>query len=161
MIYKFNLLFITLLNIGRIKFAPGTFASFFTCLLFLFLEYFIDITTLFIITLLIFIYSIIAINKVINHFDSEDPREIVIDEFVGQMLALLAIPVYQNFYPTFDVYYCVFAFFLFRLFDIWKPFPVNYVDKNIKGGFGIMLDDVLAGIYVIIFMTITFFILGY
>jgi len=160
MIDKFNLIFVTFLNTGRIGFAPGTFASFFTCIVFLFLNNFIDIKIIFILTLIIFLYSIFAINKVIKHFNSDDPKEIVIDEFVGQMLTLLAIPIYQNFYPTFDIYYCVYAFFLFRLFDIWKPFPVNYVDKNIKGAFGIMLDDVVAAIYVIIFMTITFFVLG-
>ena len=48
----------------------------------------------------------------------------------------------------------------FRLFDIWKPFPVNYVDKNIKGGLGIMLDDILSGIYVIIILTFSLFFLG-
>ena len=116
MIDKFNLIFVTFLNTGRIGFAPGTFASFFTCIVFLFLNNFIDVKIIFILTLIIFLYSIFAINKVIKHFNSDDPKEIVIDEFVGQMLTLLAIPVYQNFYPTFDVYYCVFAFFLFRSF---------------------------------------------
>ena len=57
-------------------------------------------------------------------------------------------------------YYCIAAFLFFRLFDIWKPFPVNYVDKNIKGGLGIMLDDILAGIYVIIILTFSLFFLG-
>ena len=51
-------------------------------------------------------------------------------------------------------------FLFFRLFDIWKPFPVNYVDKNIKGGLGIMLDDILSGIYVIIILTFSLFFLG-
>ena len=161
MIEKFNLLFVTFLNVGRIGFAPGTFASFFTCVLFLFFVNIINVKILLIITLLIFLYSIIAINKVLSHFNSDDPKEIVIDEFVGQMLPLLAIPIYENFYPTFNLYYCIYAFLLFRLFDIWKPYPVNYVDKNIKRGLGIMLDDVIAGIYVIIFMTLSLYILGY
>ena len=108
----------------------------------------------------IFIYSIIAINNVLESFDVQDPKEIVVDEVVGQMLPLLAIPIYENFYPTSVEYYCIAAFLFFRLFDIWKPFPVNYVDKNIKGGLGIMLDDVLAGIYVIIILTFSLFFLG-
>ena len=147
-------------NIGKIKKAPGTVASLVTCIIFLILINIFNIFFILLLTILIVSYFFIAINNSFDEFNSDDPQEIVMDEFVGQMLTLLAIPVYQNFYPTFDVYYCVFAFFLFRLFDILKPFPVNYVDKNIKGGFGIMLDDVVAAVYVIIFMTITFFILG-
>jgi len=79
---------------------------------------------------------------------------------VGQMLPLLAIPIYETLYLIPKVYYCVAAFVLFRLFDIWKPFPINYVDNNTKGAIGIMLDDILAGIYTIIILTIVFFFLG-
>jgi phosphatidylglycerophosphatase A len=58
------------------------------------------------------------------------------------------------------MYYCIPAFLLFRLFDIWKPYPVSYVDKNVKGAIGIMLDDIFAGIYTIISLVIIFFFLG-
>jgi len=160
MFKNFNLLFITFFNIGRIKFASGTFASFFTCLLFLLLINFIEIEIIFLLNLLIFAYSFIAINKTYGVFKSEDPHEIVIDEVVGQMLTLLAIPIYETLYPTHILYYCVFSFFLFRLFDIWKPFPINYVDENLKGALGIMLDDVLAGIYSITSLAIILFFLG-
>jgi phosphatidylglycerophosphatase A len=160
MIKKFNLLFVTFFNIGRIKYAQGTFASFFTCIFFLLSINILNIITLFFFTLFIFIYSIIAINNVLESFDAQDPKEIVVDEVVGQMLPLLAIPIYENFYPTSMEYYCIAAFLFFRLFDIWKPFPVNYVDKNIKGGLGIMLDDILSGIYVIIILTFSLFVLG-
>ena len=82
------------------------------------------------------------------------------DEVVGQMLPLLAIPVYETLYIAPVEYYCVASFLLFRLFDIWKPYPINYVDNNTEGALGIMFDDILAGIYVIIILTIGFFFLG-
>ena len=146
--------------IGKIKYAPGTFASLAACLLFIILTSFTNITFIFLITFLIFIYSIVAINNSFHEFDSQDPREIVIDEVVGQMLALLAIPIYETLYPLPTVYYCFFVFVLFRFFDIWKPFPINYVDANVKGSLGIMLDDIVASFYVIIILSVILFFLG-
>ena len=69
----------------------------------------------------------------------EDPPQVVIDEVAGQLLTLLVVP------PTFTNY--LIGFVLFRIADIVKPWPANWVDQNIKGGFGIMLDDILAAIY--------------
>ena len=160
MIKKFNLLFVTFFNIGKIKFAPGTFASLFACFLFLLLADLLNVIILFFIILLIFFYSFIAINNSFESFSFEDSQEIVIDEVVGQMLPLLAIPIYETLYLAPKEYYCAAAFLLFRLFDIWKPFPINYVDNNTKGALGIMLDDILAGVYSIIILTIVFFFLG-
>ena len=160
MIKKFNLLFLTLFNIGKIKNAPGTAASFITCLLFLLLINIFNISIIFLFTLAIFAYSFVAINNSFDEFSSNDPQEIVIDEFVGQMLPLLAIPIYETLYLLPKMYYCIPAFLLFRLFDIWKPYPVSYVDKNVKGAIGIMLDDIFAGIYTIISLVIIFFFLG-
>ena len=146
--------------VGKIKYAPGTIASLITCLLFLLLINVFDILIIFFCTLIIFCYSFVAINNSYNSFNTTDPQEIVLDETVGQMLPLLAIPIYETLYLLPKVYYCVAAFVLFRLFDIWKPFPINYVDNNTKGAMGIMLDDILAGIYTIIILTIVFFFLG-
>ena len=160
MIKKFNLFFLTLLNIGKIKYAPGTFASLLTCLLFLFLINIFNISILLFCTFLIFCYSFIAINNSFAAFDTNDPQEIVIDEAVGQMLPLLAIPIYETLYLVPKTYYCVVAFLLFRLFDIWKPFPISYVDNNTKGALGIMLDDILGGTFTIITLTVVFFFLG-
>ena len=130
MIKKFNLLFLTLFNTGKIKYAPGTFASLITCLLFLFFINFFTFLTLLFFTLIIFIYSFVAINSSYETFQENDPQEIVIDEVVGQMLPLLTIPVYETLCPSPKEYYCVAAFIFFRLFDIWKPFPINYVENN-------------------------------
>ena len=160
MIRKFNLYFLTLFKIGKIKYAPGTIASLITCLLFLLLINMLNILTIFFITLIIILYFFIAINNAYSEFGTSDPQEIVIDEVVGQMLPLLSIPIYETLYPLPQIYYCVAAFILFRIFDIWKPFPIDYVDNNIEGALGIILDDILAGIYTIIILTIIFFFLG-
>ena len=157
---KFNLLFLTLFNIGKIKKAPGSVASLITCLLFFLLINIFNISIIFLFTLAIFGYSFVAINNSFDEFRSNDPQEIVIDEFVGQMLPLLAIPIYETLYLLPKMYYCIPAFLLFRLFDIWKPYPVSYVDKNVNGAIGIMLDDIFAGIYTIISLVIIFFFLG-
>ena len=160
MITKFNILFLTLLKIGKIKYAPGTIASLFTCLLFLLLINVFDILIIFFCSLIIFCYSFVAISSSFENFDAEDPQEIVIDEVVGQMLPLLAIPIYETLYLLPKIYYCVAAFLAFRLFDIWKPYPISYVDNDVKGALGIMLDDILASSYSIIALTIIFFFLG-
>ena len=161
MISKINLFFLTFFFIGKIKYAPGTLASFFACLLFLFLEKNFSYSFIFIITLIIFIFSFISINYSADYFKTDDPQEIVIDEVLGQILVLLAIPIYETLYPLPIIYYCVGSFFLFRLFDIWKPFPISYFDQKIKNGFGIVLDDLLAGILAIIpawFLTFLLFV---
>ena len=146
--------------IGKIKYAPGTVASFITCLAFLLLINIFNLSVILLFTLIIFCYSLVAINNSFESFDTEDPQEIVIDEVVGQMLPLLAIPIYETLYPLPKIYYCVAAFLAFRLFDIWKPYPISYVDNNVKGALGIMLDDILASSYSIIALTIIFFFLG-
>jgi len=146
--------------IGKIKYAPGTVASLITCFLFLLMINVFNITVVFLITLIIFFYSFIAINNSFDKFKSEDPPEIVIDEFVGQMLTLLAIPIYETLYPLPTIYYCSGAFLLFRLFDVWKPYPINYIDNNVSGSLGIMLDDIMASIYSILVLILIFFFLG-
>ena len=160
MIKKFNLFFITFFMIGRIKYAPGTIASLISCLLFLLLINIFNITFVLFFTIIIFAYSFFAINNCYEEFKSDDPQEIVIDEVVGQMLPLLALPIYETLYPLPKIYYCIMGFLLFRFFDILKPYPVNYVDNNVKGSLGIMLDDILAGIYSIVILSIIFFFLG-
>lgn len=160
MIKKINLLFLTLLNVGKIKYAPGTFASLVTCLLFLFFIKIISISTIFFITVIIFFYSIVAINNSFKSFQTNDPQEIVIDEVVGQLIPLLAIPIYETLYPLPTMYYCIGSFILFRFFDILKPFPIGYIDKNTDGSFGIMFDDIVAGIFSTILLIIIFFYFG-
>ena len=97
-----------------------------------------------------------------NSFSEIDAKEIVIDEFVGQSIPLLSIYnlVLFNNINNF-ILYTFSVFFLFRLFDIFKPYPINIIDKKIKNGFGVMLDDVLAGIYSVIVFFLIFIFLNY
>ena len=97
-----------------------------------------------------------------NEFDEIEASEIVIDEVVGQMIPILMIEYIafsQSSMFGADLYLYVISFFLFRFFDIFKPFPIGYFDKNYKNSFGIMFDDVLAGIYTstLIFLLIRFY----
>ena len=160
MIKKFNLLFITFFNIGKIKYAPGTLASLFTCFLFYFFTNLFNLTIVLFFTFFIFSYSLIAINNAFESFEREDPPEIVIDEVIGQLLPLLAIPIYETLYPAPKIQYCIAAFLFFRLFDIWKPLPINYIDKNMKSSLGIMLDDIIAGVYTIVILILALFFIG-
>ena len=123
-------------------------------LLFLFVHIFVPLVVL---------GSPLRETKELNHieeFKTEDPQEIVVDEVVGQMLVLLALPIYETLYQLPALYYCLLSFLLFRLFDIWKPFPVSYFDNNIKGALGIMLDDIAASFYAIIILILILFFLG-
>jgi phosphatidylglycerophosphatase A len=70
---------------------------------------------------------------------AKDPSEIVIDEIVAQMMVFIAVPPYW--------YNLLMGFALFRLADIWKPWPVNWADRRLGGGFGVLFDDVLAALY--------------
>ena len=76
-----------------------------------------------------------------------DSREIVIDEFVGQSIPIITVYSLITDNISNFIFYTAVSFFLFRFFDIIKPYPINKIDENIKNGFGVMLDDVVAGIY--------------
>ncbi len=90
-------------------------------------------------SLIVFAIGIWAANDYMGRTGTDDPGPVVIDEVVGQWLVLTVVPMEL---PWFLV-----GFALFRLFDIVKPWPVNLMDQRIKGGLGVMLDDVGAGIY--------------
>jgi phosphatidylglycerophosphatase A len=103
----------------------------------------------------LFFIGIWASDKIEESSQIKDPRFIVVDEVVGQWIALLPLPfLYSfldpNFFYLFSAPIAAVAFLAFRIFDIWKPWPVNYADKNVPGGYGIMLDDVIAGMYALI-----------
>jgi len=87
--------------------------------------------------------------RAIAALDNEDPSEVVWDEFVGQWIALL--PLVFGLLETNPVTLFL-GFLMFRLFDIWKPWPVRYFDQSMHGGWGVMLDDVIAGLYAALFL---------
>ncbi len=133
-----NIIFLTVLGVGFIPFASGTFGS----LAGVFFGYIINIFSFNIFYFLIpilFIFGVIGSNIYENKTGKKDSSIIVIDEVVGQLIAMMPI-INNNFL-------IILSFFIFRLFDIYKPWPASYFDKNIKGGLGVMLDDVVAGIY--------------
>ena len=153
---------LTMFGIGYFKYAPGTVASFITCLIFYSLASIDGINQIIfpyiIFLIIIFIYSTILIDKI---YKKEDSKEIVIDEFIGQSIPLLAITndelnikliVFLNNVSSqlgfnwFEIWILI-SFILFRFFDILKPFPIYLIDKKIKNSFGVILDDIVAGIF--------------
>ena len=158
MIDKIGLSLLTMFGIGYFKYAPGTAASFITCLIYYILwlsDFSLHSNKIYLVFFLIIIlfYSIIIIDKLSHLFKKKDPREIVVDEFVGQSIPLMSfIFSADTFVPIGEktdnlIIFILLSFVLFRLFDIVKPFPINIVDKKMKNGVGVMLDDIIAGIY--------------
>jgi phosphatidylglycerophosphatase A len=153
MINKINFLFVTLFGIGKIKKIPGSFASLVTTLFLFFLFHFLEISPNVFLFLLIIIFfiSLYAVNIFIKDSANKDPKEVVIDEFIGQSIPISLYEIAHNTPKDSDQvlkFYFV-MFVLFRIFDIVKPFPVSYYEKNFKNSFGVIMDDVCAGLYVV------------
>ena len=140
-------IFPTLFGIGYSPIAPGTIGSIFSIVFLYFLIKFVSYSFLIIIFLIIFFTSLKLIEKYSNLLKSHDSSTIVIDEFLGIFLIILFYD-YLKFANDFIMFLLILI--LFRFFDILKIFPINWVDKNIKNSFGVVLDDLLAGVYSII-----------
>ena len=134
----------TLGGIGKIPIAPGTWGSIFAFFLFIYISHYVDML---IVVILSIPFSIWICEKASINLIEKDHKSIVIDELVGIWIAL--IPALYLSTQTSRTSYAVFALIFFRLFDILKPFPVSYFDKNFKNGLGIVLDDLIAGIMAI------------
>jgi phosphatidylglycerophosphatase A len=154
MINIFNTLFVTMFGIGKIRFFPGTFGSLATIIILYFCFHILEINSGFIFVglIIIFIYSFSAVTKHTKNSENKDPGEIIIDEFIGQ-----SIPIYlyeishgTNKEPNEAIIIYFICFVLFRYFDIMKPFPVSYFDQKFKNSFGVIMDDVCAGFYVVL-----------
>jgi phosphatidylglycerophosphatase A len=158
MIKTFNYLFVTCFGIGSFRFAPGTITSFITTIFLYSLFHIIKLSNnvILIALVLIFIYSFYAVSEYIKENENKDPKEIVVDEFIGQSIPIylyeMAHGTMKN--PQESVIFYLYIFILFRYFDIKKPFPVNYFDKKFKNSFGVIIDDVVAGLYVVITLII-------
>ena len=158
MIKKFNFLFVTIFGLGKIKLIPGTFGSLATVIILYFLFHTLSVSSelIFIFLIIIFIYSFSAINSYIKDNENKDPREVVIDEFIGQSIPIYLYEISHGTEKSQDeaiIFYFI-CFVLFRFFDIKKPFPVNFFDKKLKNSFGVILDDVVAGLYVVLTLMI-------
>ena len=153
MLNKINFLFVTLFGIGKIKKIPGSIASLTTALFLFYLFHILNVspnTVLFLIIIIFFI-SFYAVNIFIKDLTNKDPKEVVIDEFIGQSIPICLYEVAHDIPKETDqvLKFYFIMFILFRIFDIGKPFPVNYYDKNFKNSFGVIMDDVCAGLYVV------------
>ena len=140
-------IFTTLFGIGYSPIAPGTIGSIFSIVFLYFLIKFVSYSFLVIIFLIILFTSLKLIEKYSNLLKSHDSSTIVIDEFLGIFLIILFYD-YLKFANDFIMFLLILI--LFNFFDILKIFPINWVDKNIKNSFGVVLDDLLAGVYSII-----------
>ena len=140
MINKFIDFLLTGFYFGKIKYMPGTFGTLVAIPIYYYLltnNLFLNIAFLFV----IFYISIISLNYSYTEFmfNEVDDKSIVIDEIIGYLSFMIFFEVtIQNI---------LIGFLLFRFFDIFKPFPINLVDKNMKNSFGVMFDDVLAALY--------------
>ena len=154
MIKTINYLIVTFFGLGTIRYAPGTITSLVTTIFFYSLFHIINLSSniILITFIVIFIYSFYAVSEYIKYNDNKDPREVVVDEFIGQSIPIYLYEISHGTEKSADeaiIFYCI-CFVLFRFFDIVKPFPVSYFDKNFKNSFGVIMDDVSAGFYVVL-----------
>tara|TARA_B100000902_G_scaffold80871_1_gene85473 strand:- start:1021 stop:1524 length:504 start_codon:yes stop_codon:yes gene_type:complete len=156
MIESFNKYFVTMFGLGQLKKIPGTISSFVTTIiLFFYFHIFSFPKTFFLFFwLIITIYAFVAVANYIKSKQNKDPKEIVIDEFIGQSLPIYIYEISHGTEKFFEdsIYFYVIMFMTFRVFDIIKPFPVSYFDKNFKNSFGVIMDDIVAGLYVVLFI---------
>ena len=154
MIKQFNFLFVTMFGLGRIGFIPGTFGSLATVILLFICFHILDISSnlVLLVLLITFAYSFIAIKNHTKDSKNKDPGEIIIDEFIGQAIPIYLYEISHGTDKATDQAIIIYAicFVLFRFFDIKKPFPVSYFDKKQKNSFGVVMDDVCAGFYVVL-----------
>ena len=133
----------TLGGLGKITIAPGTFGSIFAWFIFIFLSHYINMIFL---TFAVGIFSVWICEKISKDLVIKDHKSIVIDELVGTWISLLPVLfIADDRYER--IIYAAIALILFRFFDILKPYPISFFDKEYKNGLGIVLDDVIAGIF--------------
>ena len=154
MIKTLNTLFVTMIGLGKIPKIPGTFGSLATIIILYFFFHILNLSSnlILILLLIIFIFSFSAITNYIKDNENKDPKEIIIDEFIGQSIPIYLYEISHGTEKSADeaiIFYSI-CFLLFRFFDIVKPFPVSFFDKNYKNSFGVIMDDVIAGFYVVL-----------
>ena len=150
---NFTKIFVSIFFIGYIKFASGTWGSLISLLILFPIIKFSSLN--FLAFIVIFFVLFFISNFFINYFssfsNSHDSKYIVIDELLG----IFTILIFYDFVFIYNnVLTLTLIFLIFRLFDIIKIFPANYIDKKFKNGYGVMLDDIIAGIYTILTLKI-------
>jgi len=149
----FTKLFVSIFYIGYIKFASGTWGSLAAILILYPIIKFsiLSFEALFILFFILFFISNLFINYFSNFTNSNDSKHIVIDEFLGIFIILI---FYDFIFIYNDFITLILIFLIFRIFDVLKIFPANYIDKNLKNGYGVIMDDLIAGIYTILTLMI-------
>ena len=123
----------------------GTIGSLIAIFVYFIFYNYLNLLSFIVLIILIFFYSIFFLDKTIKQsFSTSDPKEIVIDEFIGQSIPLLLCE--NNFFLI------ILSFLLFRLFDITKPWPASYFDLKVKNANGVLMDDIIAGLYTFFFI---------
>ena len=154
MIKTINTLFVTMFYLGKVPKIPGTFGSLVTVIILYLFFHVLNLSSNLILILLIIVF-IISFPAIANHTkdnENKDPKEIIIDEFIGQSIPIYLYEISHGTEKSINeafIFYSV-CFVLFRFFDITKPFPVSFFDKNFKSSFGVIMDDVCAGFYVVL-----------
>ena len=143
-------------GLGKIPKIPGTFGSLATVILLYILFHILNLSSNIILLglIIIFIFSFSAVATHIKDNENKDPKEVIIDELIGQSIPIYLYEISHGTAKSSDeaiIFYGV-CFVLFRFFDIAKPFPVSFFDKNFKNSFGVIMDDVCAGFYVVLFL---------
>ncbi len=136
--------------IGNISFAPGTFGSILGLPL-CFLLSKIDLTVAILFVVMFILFAIWIAQEAENVLKKKDPGCIVIDEIAGLMVTLTGLP--------FNIITVATGFIIFRLLDVLKPYPIRALERNLSGGAGIVMDDVVAGIFGNLILRLFFFIL--
>tara|TARA_B100000401_G_scaffold349331_1_gene247059 strand:- start:182 stop:685 length:504 start_codon:yes stop_codon:yes gene_type:complete len=154
MIKTLNTLFVTLFGLGKLPKIPGTFGSLATVIILYIFFHILNLSTNLILIglIIIFIFSFLAVAAHIKDNENKDPKEVIIDEFIGQSIPIYLYEISHGIKKSTDeaiIFYGV-CFILFRFFDIIKPFPVSFFDRNFKNSFGVIMDDVCAGFYVVL-----------
>ena len=165
MIKTLNTIFVTMFGLGKIPKIPGTFGSLATVFVLYLFFHKLNISSNLILVglIIIFIYSFFAVAVHIKNSEDKDPKEIIIDEFIGQSIPIYLYEISHGTEKSPDealIFYGV-CFILFRFFDIIKPFPVSFFDKNYKNSFGVIMDDVCAGFYVVLSLICFMILSGY
>ena len=144
---------VSIFFVGYIKFAPGTWGTLVSLLLMYILFNILSLPL--IILTIIFIFIFFIANYLINYFslitNSHDSKHIVIDELLGIFIIFL---FYDLIFFFNDILTYLIIFVLFRFFDIFKIFPSNFFDKYFKNGYGVILDDIIAGLYTVLTLII-------
>ena len=143
-------------GLGKVSKLPGTFGSLATVIIlyFFFHIFNLSLNTILIFLIIIFFISFFAVETHIKNNENKDPKEVIIDEFIGQSIPIYLYEISHGTEKSSNeviIFYCL-CFILFRFFDIIKPFPVSFFDKNFKNSFGVIMDDVCAGFYVVLLL---------